>query len=402
MFFGEDFYLFFIKTGVELPILFVSLLFYVKYCIINKQLLLGCLMDEINDFFKTLFSKEYEFDGCLYYDETNNFRKFYVKEHGWNCEASNIFFVLGGLAVPRGENVNTSSLLTDLKLQKNVTDIKFRHLAGKGADFLTTLNSQKIEVFLDWLNKNELKIHYNALNYIYYSLIDIVDAAMSQYSFYNHELDLDLKNMLYEIVKQDINYFIDMLYKYCYPNITNTKCFMKEFLPFIEVRQSKLVCDDEFILEYLRQIIKEASRQENLNFFDGEENYIIFNNLSSIYLSETLKYSKAEMIFDDEQSISDLVADLRSGIKFVDSKSEVLVQLSDVVVGLISRYFSFLEESEDVIITVQGFTEKQRTVLKKLLNVIIRSAKYNALFDTYLGGQRAMKNHYILRELLGV
>lgn len=358
-------------------------------------------MDTIKNFFQTLFSKEYEFDGVLYYDETNNFRKFYIKEQGWNCEASNIFFVLGGLAVSKGEKVNTSSLLDDLKLQKNVTDIKFRHLAGKGADFLTTLQSQKIEIFLNWLNVNELKIHYNAVNYIYYSLIDIVDAAMAQYPFYNHELDLDLKNLLYEIVKQNLDYFQNVLYKYSYPNITDTKNFMKEFLPFIEDRQSSFECKDEFILEYLRQIIKEASRQENLDFFDGEESYIIFSDMASIYLEETLKFSKAEIIFDEEQSISDSVADLQSGIKFVDSKSEVLVQLSDVVVGLISRYFSFLEESEDVIIAVQGFTEKQKTVLKKLVNVIIRSAKYNALFDTYLGGQRTLKNHHKIREFLG-
>ncbi|MDE6585966.1 MAG: DUF3800 domain-containing protein [Clostridia bacterium] len=359
-------------------------------------------MDTIKDFFQTLFSKEYEFDGVLYYDETNNFRKFYIREKGWNCEASNMFFVLGGLAVPKGEKVNVSSLLTDLKLQNNITDIKFRHLAGKGADFLTTLNSQKIEIFLDWLNVNELKIHYNALNYIYYSLIDIVDAAMAKYPFYNHELDLDLKNLLYEIVKQNLDYFQNVLYKYSYPNIKDTKGFMKEFLPFIEDRQSSFEYKDEFILEYLRQIIKEASRQEILDYFDGEESYIIFSNMASIYLTETLKFAKAEIIFDEEQFISELVADLQPRIKFIDSKSEVLVQLSDVVVGLISKYFSFLEASEEVILTVQDFTDKQRTVLKKLLNVIIRSAKYNSLFDSYLGGQRALKNHYIVREFLGV
>jgi len=80
----------------------------------------------------------------------------------------------------------------------------------------------------------------------------------------------------------------------------------------------------------------------------------------------------------------------------------VLVQLSDVVVGLISRYFSFLEGTEEVITTVQDFTVEQRAVLKKILNVIIRSSQYNAQFDTYIGGQRALKNHSIIREFLGV
>jgi len=359
-------------------------------------------MDTIKNFFELLFLKEYQFDGILYFDETNNFRKFYLREHGWNCEALNMFFVLGGLAVPKGEKVNTSSLLDDLNLQKNITDIKFRHLAGKGSNFQSTLKSQKIEVFLDWLNANELKIHYTVLNYVYYSLVDIVDATMAQYPFYIHEMDLALKNLLYEIVKPDINYFTNVLYKYSYPNIMDTKSFMKELLPFIEVQQSKFTYEEEFISECLRQIIKEASCNENLAFFDGEENHIIFKDLSPIYLSETLKFPKAEMIFDEEQSISESVTDLRTNIKFVDSESEVLVQLSDVVVGLISRYFSFLEGTEEVITTVQDFTVEQRAVLKKILNVIIRSSQYNAQFDTYIGGQRALKNHSIIREFLGV
>ena len=58
-------------------------------------------MDAIKKFFETAFPNEYGFDWTLYYDETNNFRKFYLLENGWNCEALKMFFVLGGLAVPQ-------------------------------------------------------------------------------------------------------------------------------------------------------------------------------------------------------------------------------------------------------------------------------------------------------------
>ena len=358
-------------------------------------------MDTINDFLKTIFPMEHEFDGTLYYDETNNFRKFYLRDDGWNCDALNMFFVLGGLAIPKGQSVNTAELLNVLNLQKNVKEIKFHNLAGKATGFQDILNAKKIEVFWNWLNVKNIKIHYIALNYIYYALVDIVDAAMSQYSLYNHELDLSLKDALYEIVKQDIDYFINILFKYGYPKITDTNEFMKEFLPFIEEWQSTHEGCNDFITEYLRQVIKAASRQQNLDFFCDEEKYIVFKDFSSTYVSETLKFSKAEMIFDEEQSISKLKIFSDLGVKFVDSKSEVLVQLSDVVVGMISRYYSFLESEEDILTTLQEFTKTQNDVLKKFLNIVKQSSQYNALFDAYIGGKRALRNHFIICEYLG-
>ena len=53
-------------------------------------------MDAIKNFLYSIFPNENSFNGTLYYDETNYFRKFYLRESGWNCDALNVFFVLGG------------------------------------------------------------------------------------------------------------------------------------------------------------------------------------------------------------------------------------------------------------------------------------------------------------------
>lgn len=66
-----------------------------------------------------------------------------------------------------------------------------------------------------------------ALNYIYYASVDIVDVAMAQYLFYEHDLFTHLKYVLNEIVKRDIDYFVKVLYKYDYPTITDVKQSMK-------------------------------------------------------------------------------------------------------------------------------------------------------------------------------
>lgn len=357
-------------------------------------------MEAIKNFFDMIYSNESSFSGTLYYDETNNFRKFYLRDNRWNCDALNVFFVLGGIAVQKGQKVNTDELLNNLHLQKNLKDIKFHHLSNNAKDFENVLKSARIETFLDWLLKNNLYIHYSVTNYIYYALVDIVDAAMSQYSIYNHSLDLQLKNMLYEIVKKDIGYFVTMLYKFNYPNITDTQEFMGNFLPFIEEHQLDISSiEDNFIVEYLRQIIKAASKKDELDFFQGEESYIIFNNLMSFYLSETMKFSDAEKIFDKEQVIEDN-GELKNEVKFVDSKDEIFIQLSDVVVGLISKYYSFLEKTEDVVEVVYRLSENQRVVLSKLIKVIKNSSQFYTLFDTYLGGRRAIENHWKIFECL--
>lgn len=357
-------------------------------------------MEHIKNFFNTVFSQGNTFVGTLYYDETNNFRKFYLRENGWNCEALNVFFILGGIAVQKGQEISTKDLLSDLNLQSNIKDIKFRHFIGKAKNFENILKSEKIDILLDWLLKNDLHIHYLAMNYIYFALVDIVDAAMSQYTIYDYTLDIQLKNRLYEIVKKNIDYFVDLLYEFSYPNITDTSGFMSKFLPFIEAHQINITSiEDDFITEYLRQIIKTASKQGKLDFFQGEESHIIFNDFTSLYVCETMKFPNAEIIFDKEQVIED--KEVLSEVKFVDSKCEIMVQLSDVVVGLISKYYTFLEKTENIVEVVNRMSDKSKVILRKLTMIIKKSSQFNTLFDAYLGGRGAIENHWKICDYLG-
>lgn len=171
-------------------------------------------INNFEEFFRTVYPKESAFQGKLYYDETNNFRRFYLKEDGWNCEAVNLFYVLGGLAIERGQDVNIDSLLTKLRFQKGLKEIKLKNMVSNSTGFLDILTSNRIEIFLDWLFENNIKTHYQIMNFIFFTLADIVDAAMEPYiEIYNQDLVLLLKNALYEIVKQNIDYFVKILFK---------------------------------------------------------------------------------------------------------------------------------------------------------------------------------------------
>ena len=83
-----------------------------------------------------------DFDGAytFYYDETNNIRKFYVRETDFNSAFTDNF-VLGGL-VHEGPAPDVQPLIDSFKLQKSVKEVKFKHIA-KG-DFIDCLRSQNL------------------------------------------------------------------------------------------------------------------------------------------------------------------------------------------------------------------------------------------------------------------
>jgi len=132
-------------------------------------------ISEVRKFTK-LLAPEADFDGVytFYYDETNNIRKFYVRELDFNA-AFTENFILGGL-VHEGPVPDVQPLIDSFNLQSTVKEVKFKHLA-KGS-FLDCLKSQKLNLFLKFIKDSNLYIHYSSLNILYWSIVDIVDSAI--------------------------------------------------------------------------------------------------------------------------------------------------------------------------------------------------------------------------------
>jgi hypothetical protein len=122
----------------------------------------------------------------FYYDETGNVRKFRLTENGVNAEEGIANdFILGGVLF-KGDTppCDVDKLFDGLKI--NASEIKFRTLAGRGADFWTAIGKKPIQQFLSWLNSSGLYVHYATLNNMYFSVVDIVDslfAAQPQFNF---------------------------------------------------------------------------------------------------------------------------------------------------------------------------------------------------------------------------
>lgn len=295
-----------------------------------------------------------DFDGIytFYYDETNNIRKFYVRE----CDFNSAFtenFVLGGL-VHEGSAPDTQPLMESFKLQRSVKEVKFKHIA-KG-DFLDCLKSQKLNSFLRFIKSSKLYIHYSSTNILYWSIVDIVDSAVA-HSEASQKLGIQFSNKmkddLYKLSRLEIESIIVLFHRFEYPNIKKDS-----ILSFIEALSDLFVdyLDDmefHFGLESLRQILKEAKKKGSLPFVMDEEDYLLIKDFSHFYLRPVYLFKNSTHIFDNEDSISELMggykimdgSEVINNYSFIDSQSNRLTQLSDVLVGLIGKLSSYLNTS---------------------------------------------------------
>ncbi|CAM4300560.1 hypothetical protein EWU23_12760 [Cytophagaceae bacterium 50C-KIRBA] len=338
-----------------------------------------------------MLARSADFDSAFtfYYDETNNIKKFYVRENDFNYTFT-ANFVLGGL-VHLGQAPDVQPLIDSFKQQMTAKEVKFKHIAS--GDFLDCLKSEKMKLVLQFVKDSNLYVHYSSLNILYWSIVDIVDSAIVSSEsaqqlgprFANH-----LKNDLYKLSRLEIESVIQLFYKYEYPNIKS-----ESVLPFIEEFTSLFndyinTQEYHFGLESLRQILKEAKKKNSLPFVMDEDDFILLNDLSHFYLRPIYLFKNSTHIFDNEDSIAETVNDykiLDKGVEiknytFVDSQTSQLIQLSDVFVGLMGKLTNYLNTSSREKINID-FVSLSATQLKNidlLINVIDKSHNKNIGF----------------------
>ncbi|MEA5451900.1 DUF3800 domain-containing protein [Leptolyngbya sp. CCNP1308] len=338
-----------------------------------------------------MIAPEADFDSSFtfYYDETNNIRKFYVREIDFNY-SFNSNFVLGGL-VYEGIKPDIQPLFNRLNLQKNITEIKFKHIAR--GEFINCLKSEKLNIFLKYLLHNDLYIHYSSLNILYWSIVDIVDSAIAN-SEVAMQLDLNfsnhLKNDLYKLSKLEIKLVVKLFYNSNYPNLKGGS-----ILEFIEELTSIF---DEYIdtqefhfgLESLRQILKEAKKKDSLPFIMDEEDHILIKDFSQFYLRPIYLFKNSNHIFDNEMAISKILANYKiineseeiKNYSFIDSQSDLFIQASDIFVGLMSKLSSYVNTNsrENIISDFDSLSEKQLNNIDTLIDLIDKSNNKNVAF----------------------
>lgn len=343
----------------------------------------------------------------MYYDETNNIRRLTLSEVGLNAP-DNRTFVIGGVAIPPEYTISGwEALRESLGIQRTANEVKYKHIAQ--IDYEEALSSRKLCKFLTWLLDSNFLIHYSALDVVYWSIIDIIESLMPGDPLGINAYHLALKAELYDVVIRDHSAFMALLHKFLYPNVerANVSLFLKEVANFISLHAP---ADRNHISLLLKDTLLRGSAMDGLElpFLHDNEPGELINDFSIHFLHCVCTFKNASHIFDREKYVERVLdrVELRDGerrldYKFADSKSEIGIQLSDIVTGFIGRHFSYLQSKSLPLLRERkaNFSEMQLKNLHLIRDIISRSDIYsNGLFHAILPLDTIFKNDAFLHN----
>lgn len=333
----------------------------------------------------------------FFYDETNNVRKFWITDDGFNQKPTN--FVLGGLVHKKSTPITgIEELITSLHIQKSATEIKFNQLAT--GSYLGVLNSKRIQVLLKWLNKKDIFIHYSKLNMLYWSLVDIIDSVwdepgLRQYMPYV----VQIKGELFNLANADLDRFVPLLKKYRFPNVKRAEieAFMLELSAHLDSVAKKPLTD---ISALVLMMIHKASKLEEPPFIIDNKDDILIEDFHGHFLRSLYIYPTSTHIFDRESEVQQEFSKTQIQFKgkfvdysFVDSHDRIEIQLSDGICGLLGCHFNFLEEKtfRELIEIKEKLNPRQKETLYLLQQLIDKS---NSQSNGFMHRISAMDSDY--------
>ena len=358
----------------------------------------------LSDEFEDISGELSMFDNqkCIfYYDESNNIRKLWLNENDFNAPIDSDF-VLGGV-MHFGENctADVTVLKRKLQIQKSAKEMKFKHIS-KGKDFLECLSEDKVMVFLQWLLESDLYVHFSNVNNLYFAIVDIIDTiedpSYIPFSF-------NMKNELYNIARKNYKEFYRLLSSCNYPNVIGKKIadFYNGIIGLVEDSSNST----SFNMEMLRQGLKSARKQSELVFLQGNPDKTILDDYSTFYMRPIGIFPYATHIFDNEYKVKDVFNkySLLNGnnpnynVSFVNSKENLLIQVSDCIVGLVGKYYTYVN-SIDISGAHQmllSISPKQKTTLQLFTQLILKSENMSKLL---LHSTASMQEHDVSALIL--
>jgi hypothetical protein len=351
---------------------------------------------DVNQFlgFQQLHGNERRY--TLFHDETNNTRKLLLSEKGLFNAPELHNFVLGGIALEPGQTLpDLNSLRTRLSIQKTATEIKFRHVATGALPNI--LSSRKLSEFLGWLNEHQICIHYQNINVLYWSLVDIVDSVIGDNPG-DWMMANPMKTELHRIVKWAPKQFREMLGHFGYPSIDLSRsqefvqavgAFVARFPPRIPTIPSMR----------LRDLLERAHQVEELPLLHGGERGALIESFRDFFLYPLLLFKNSDHFFDHELVVERLLSEYRVvdgdrpvSYRFSDSKAEAGIQLSDVVVGMLGKLFIYIENTsaKQILADRASFDVPQRAVLEQLRVLMDKS---EAMSNAFRHAVTALDSH---------
>lgn len=316
----------------------------------------------------------------LYFDESGNTRCFWIKDGKFNVDPFT-HFVLGGIVADNA--VDFEYAKKRIGCNVTVQEIKSRNVY-KG-DFETCLKSTMLKNFLNLIIEQKWMVHFSVVELFYYAIVDIVDSIMDVGT------DTDqIKNELYRILRHNISMTQQIMIKYEYPNVSDNK--KKGFLNSCIKVLDNYIADTGRANELtfkLRMAFQLAQERTELQFIQDEDTGNLLHSFLHFYLRPIYMFKNSQLILDEELSIQEklehyclsLDGATLENYQFVNSKDNAMVQLSDVMMGIIARYLRFVNTNIDNVDNAASkFDANQLASLCQLNNILNTSASENPAF----------------------
>ena len=338
-------------------------------------------MAELNNVSRDCFDYKY----TLYYDETGNFGNFILHEDSFNVDADSLF-VLGGIEAD--DVISSEDLKKAIEPRMQGDEVKSAKVF-KG-NFQTCLGSYKLENFLDLVIIRGWHFHFQVLNPLYWSIVDILDSIDGF-----EQLGVDTKNvksMLYSVVKANLHDAISIFHKYQYPNLKTAQDvhgFMGDMLHLVLSYKEPLSLPVYRFKVSLICLFIIGMNQDAAIFIQDEKDGELLKQLTEFYKAEIYTFTNSTLRFDRQNQIENELKNdpvvvnenIMENYSFIDSKSNAMIQCSDIAVSIISKYLRFIDlNSQGVTRLIEEFSEDQMRRFSKLNQILKSSLDYNPAF----------------------
>lgn len=337
----------------------------------------------------------------MYFDETNNVKSVTANKNAEIQRTLNIdnvqeHFLLGGIAMKEFEEpltLNDFKKAINISLKSPMQELKSGSIY-KG-DFLHVIRSRKLTPVLELIRNKHWFIHYSDVNILYYCIVDIVDSLLYNSSFQNLWWDPNvffwLKDEFYKIFTSNLQENLERLLKFDYPDVK--KKDLHTFREFIAEMILHYHMNSGVFSQYtalLVQVLSDSeAHQRDMVFVQDEEKGILIDDFVHFYTTRISVLASSHLTLDNEGDIiaylqkTPLFMDekLLANHQFVDSKSNTFIQLSDIVVGLLARYFAFVDKKwDDIKKDLEQLTDNALQNLHLLNEILVYSEQENRLF----------------------
>ena len=229
--------------------------------------------------------------------------------------------------------------------------------------------------------KKEIKVHFQCVDPLYFSLVDIIDSILPESYPQLIPDSYALKNDLYSTLRPITISSSQFMSNFSFPNIPlEKKNAFIDFLTSVVLANTKL---SEFSRINLKAILQAGKKLESLVFLGGNIENTLLESFAGFYRDRIITLSMSNHIFDSEEQIKNglsRISLIENGIplrnfKFVDSKNDPLIQLSDIFVGFTGKLINHIlaQTSQDHYSFMRELDDEQRDTLQKYFHLIDKS-----------------------------